>query len=71
MVKIENNEKKKEIMKNKYKLKGEKIFIENDLSQEERKTQEKINRQTKEKKEKGEEVKVGMGRVKINGKIGM
>lgn len=71
MVKIENNEKRKEIMKNKYKLKGEKIFIENDLSQEERKTQEKINRQAKEKKEKGEEVKVGMGRVKINGKIGM
>lgn len=32
MVKIENNEKEKEIMKNKYKLKGEKIFIENDLS---------------------------------------
>lgn len=31
-------------MKNKYKLKGGKIFIENDLSWEDRKIQEKINK---------------------------
>jgi len=32
VVKLETDEIKKEIMRNKYKLKGGKIFIENDLS---------------------------------------
>lgn len=41
VVKLENEDKKKEIMSNKNKLKGERIFIENDLSWEERKIQEK------------------------------
>lgn len=44
VVKLENEDKKKEIMSNKNKLKGERIFIENDLSWEERKIQEKMNR---------------------------
>lgn len=35
VVKLENEDKKKEIMSNKNKLKGERIFIENDLSWEE------------------------------------
>jgi len=39
-------------MKNKYTLKGERIFIENDLSGEERKIQEKMNR-GKETKRQG------------------
>jgi len=39
-------------MKNKYTLKGERIFIENDLSWEERKIQEKMNR-GKETKRQG------------------
>lgn len=43
VVKLENEDKKKEIMSNKNKLKGESIFIENDLSWE-RKIQEKMNR---------------------------
>lgn len=44
IVRLENVESKREIMRNKFKLKGEKIFIENDLSWEERKIQERINR---------------------------
>lgn len=44
VVKLENKEKKKEIMINKSKLKGEKIFIKHNLSWEERKIQEKMNR---------------------------
>lgn len=39
VAKIDGEEKKREIMKNKNKLKGGKIFIENDLSWEERKLQ--------------------------------
>jgi len=43
-VKLECEKIKKEVMKNKYRLKDNKIFIENNLSWEERKVQEKINR---------------------------
>lgn len=41
IVRLENKEVKKQVMRNKFILKGEKIFIENDLSWEERKIQEK------------------------------
>lgn len=44
IVRLENKEVKKGMMRNKFKLKGEKIFIENNLSWEKRKIQEKINR---------------------------
>jgi len=44
IVRLENEKEKKEVMKNKYKLKGESIFIENDLSWEERNVQVKINK---------------------------
>lgn len=44
IVRLENKEVKKEMMRNKFKLKGEKIFFENNLSWEKRKIQEKINR---------------------------
>lgn len=56
---VEEEEVKKIIMKNKKKLKGKRIFIENDLSWEERKIQEKIGRWVKREKEKGKSVKVG------------
>lgn len=68
IAKIESEEKKKEIMRNKYKLRGEKFYIENDLSWEERRTQEQITRWAKEQKAKGEEVKVGLGRIRIKGR---
>jgi len=65
VAKIINEEGKKDIMKKKYKLKREKLFIENDLSYEERKVQEKMNRWAKGKMSIGIEVKLGRGRVKI------
>lgn len=47
-------------MRNKFKLKGEKIFIKNDLSWEERKIQDKINTWAKtERKRAG-----GKGRIR-------
>lgn len=59
-VKLESEKVKKEVMRNKFKLKGEKIFIKNDLSWEERKIQDKINRWTKtERKRAG-----GKGRIR-------
>jgi len=65
VIKLENEEMKKEIMRNKYKLKGDRIFIENDVSWEERRVQERIVRWAKEQKEKGVEIKIGFGRVRI------
>lgn len=47
IVKLGNEEEKKKVMKKKSRLKslkGERIFIENDLTWEERKIQEKINK---------------------------
>lgn len=44
VARIKNEEKKKEIMANKNRLRGERVYIENNLSWEERKVQERINR---------------------------
>lgn len=67
VAKIENEEKKKEITANKNRLRGERVFIENDLSWEERKVQEKIYRWAKEKRNKGEDIKIGLGKVRVRG----
>lgn len=48
----EEEEEQKNVMRNKSKLKSDKIFIENDLNWDERKIQERINRWAKEKRSK-------------------
>ncbi|XP_020297295.1 golgin subfamily A member 6-like protein 6 [Pseudomyrmex gracilis] len=65
VIRLSSEKEKRAVMENKNKLKGEKIFIQNDLSWKERKTQEEIHRWVKEKREKGEEVKIGTEKVKI------
>ena len=65
---LENEIIKREVMVNKSKLKGEQIYIDNDLTWEERKIQERIGKWAKEQREKGEEIKVGRGKVKIKDK---
>ena len=60
-------ERKGEIMRNKSKLKGTRIYIENDLNIEDRKRQEELHRWVKEKKEEGWNVKPGTGRVFCKG----
>jgi len=67
VIRLENEEEKKEVMQNKFRLKGESIFIENDLSWEDRNVQVRINRWVKEQKGKGLEVKIGVGRVRVKG----
>lgn len=64
VAKVENEDKKKEIM-SKSRLKGERIFIENDLSWDERKVQEKISGWARERRREGVKVKIGYGRVKV------
>jgi hypothetical protein len=65
IAKIDSEEKKREIMENKAKLKGERIFIENDKSWEQRRIQERIKSWGRKQKEKGVHVKIGFGRVRI------
>lgn len=67
IVVLGNEEEKKEVMSRKNRLKGDKIFIENDLTWEERKTQERINKWAKEKKSEGGDIKIGIKKVRING----
>lgn len=67
VAKLGNEEMKKEVMRNKNRLKGGKIFIENDRNWEERKRQEKMNRWAREKRTAGGDVKVGFGRVRVAG----
>lgn len=50
---LENKEMQDIVMKNKYKLEGRMIFIENDLTWKEMKIQEKINKWVKVEKGKG------------------
>lgn len=66
IVKLEYED-KREVIRNKYKLKGGNVFIENDLTYEERKVQEEMYKWAKEKRSKGEDVKVGYARVRIKG----
>lgn len=66
IVKLEYED-KREVMKNKYKLKGGNVFIENDLTWEERKVQEEMRKWANEKRSKGEDIKVGYARVRIKG----
>ncbi|KAL7295740.1 hypothetical protein TKK_0011084 [Trichogramma kaykai] len=61
-------EQKDMIMRKKSRLAGTTLYIENDLSYEERKKQEAIARLAKEQREKGKEIKIGVGRVCIEGK---
>lgn len=65
VAKLGSIEERRIVMANKAKLAGTKIFIESDLSFEERKRQEEIGRWAKGKRELGMRVKVGLGRVLI------
>ncbi|KYN18391.1 Lysosomal aspartic protease [Trachymyrmex cornetzi] len=65
---LENEKVKRDIMGNKYKFKGEQVYVENDLSWEERKIQEQINRWAKERRGKGEDIKIARDKVRIEGK---
>lgn len=56
-----------DVMRSKNKLRGERNFIEKDLTWEERKTQERIYRWVKQEREKGIYVKVGFARVQEKG----
>lgn len=63
VVKLESLDDKRKIMQNKSKLLGTRIYIENDLSYEDRKKQEEINRWVKTRKAEGKLIKIGLGKI--------
>lgn len=69
LVELGNYQKKQDIMKNKSRLRGTEIYIENDLTLEERKIAASIRRLAKEERKKGNQVKIGYKRVYVNKKL--
>lgn len=67
VVRLAMDEQKAEMMKNKNRLVGGTIYIENDLTKEERDKQKEMWEWVKERKSRGEDVKMGLKRVRING----
>jgi hypothetical protein len=71
LAKIESWEQKKNIMLNKSKLKerkGERMYIDDDLTNEDRKTLKKLREVAREEKDRGKRVKMGYRKIQINGK---
>ncbi|KAJ3628518.1 hypothetical protein MTP99_015818 [Tenebrio molitor] len=70
LAKIESWEQKKNIMLNKSKLKerkGERMYIDDDLTNEDRKTLKKLREVAREEKDRGKRVKMGYRKIQING----
>jgi hypothetical protein len=70
LAKIESWEQKKNNMLNNSKLKertGERMYIHDDLTNEERKTQKKLREVAREERNRGERVKIGYRKIQING----
>lgn len=62
---LEGEEEKRRVMEQK--LKGGSVFLEHDLSWEEKKVQERLNRWAKIEREKGRDIKVGFAKVRVRG----
>jgi hypothetical protein len=70
LLKIESWEQKKNIMLNKSKLnerKGERMYIDDDLTNEENKTQKKLKEVAREERDRGKRVKIRSRKIQING----
>lgn len=65
---LKNWEDKQEVMKNKCKLRGSKIFINHDYTKAERDIQSKIVEAAREERKKGRAVKVGYKKIMVDGK---
>lgn len=68
LVKLNSLDDKKEIMIRRNKLTGTKIYVDDDLTKDERERQKEIRLWAKREKERGRRVKVGFGKAWMNGK---
>jgi hypothetical protein len=68
LAKIESWQQMKNIMLKKLKeRKGEKTYIDRDLTNKERKTQKKLREVAREERDRGKRVKIGYRKIQING----
>ncbi|KAJ3621599.1 hypothetical protein MTP99_003714 [Tenebrio molitor] len=70
LAKTESWERKKNIMVNKCKLKerkGERMYPDDDLAKQEKKTQKKLREVAKEERDRAKRVKIGYRKIQING----
>jgi hypothetical protein len=70
LAKIASWEQKKNIMLSKSKLKekkGERMYIDDDLTKEERATQKKLRELAREERDRGKRVKIGYRKIQKNG----
>ncbi|KAJ3631830.1 hypothetical protein MTP99_012936 [Tenebrio molitor] len=70
LAKIESWEQKKNIMLNKSKLKenkDERMYIDDNLTKEERETQKKLRELAREERDRGKRVKIRYRKIQING----
>lgn len=68
VAKLSSWEEKRLVMNKKNKLKGKKLFIDNDLTKKERDIQKNIQEQGKTERENGARVKIGYKKMQINDK---
>lgn len=66
-IQMGNTDDKYMVMKNKSKLRGQKIYINEDMSKEQREIQKKIEIHAKEERKDGKKVKIGYKKLIING----
>lgn len=69
VVKFKEWQQKMEIMMKKNKLKGKRLFIDNDLTKKERDIQREIAQVARAEKEQGAQVKIGYKKLRVNEKI--
>lgn len=69
IAKVGDWEQKMQIMKNKAKLKGKPIYIDDDLAPNDRKMQAEIRNIAKNERRQGKTVKVGFGKINLNGEF--
>jgi len=67
IVRVENEDEKAKIMQNKWKLKGGELWIEDDLTWEERRIKWKLTQIARIEEAKGRRVRIGRGRLWIEG----
>lgn len=63
-----NKDKKREVMSCMNKVKGEIVFVENDLTWEKKKVQARIGQWARLEREKERLVQIGYARVKVDGR---
>lgn len=67
LVEMKDWDNKQTVMKNKYKLRGTNVYIDNDMTPKEREIQAEIRKIAKDERSKGRRTKIGYKKITIEG----